>query len=176
MTSTHQHHSRYALHPPPQNSQNEVRLPSLRDLDFKYQPLPNSQQSKPPQTQQEHQPATTSRHPAAWGRTGQQSVPSTAPAPHQQHTPPLSAGHEIPAKVEYPSKHDNGGYAHPGIPLSAQATPLPGSVSIGSHRGQENPHSPNQPKRRTSNNMSASRDVRESHVIPFSLVPSFTFF
>lgn len=172
MTSAHHHHNKYSLPPPPQSSQNDfLRLPSLKDLNFQYASPTNGARTQPqapepaPQ-QQEH--SAIPRH-VAWGRSTQNSSsnPSANSHPHQQHTPPLSAGaHEMSAaKVEYPSKHENGGYVHPGVPLSAQVTPVPGSVNIGNLRNEEPPHSPNQPKRsRPISTMGASRDVRTSHV------------
>ncbi|KIM40529.1 hypothetical protein M413DRAFT_445974 [Hebeloma cylindrosporum] len=159
MTSAH----RYSL-----PSQNEsVRLPSLKDLNFQYRSQPPQDS---PNTQQDHAPPPA-RHPSSWGRSNQNPPPSNPSIsslqshPHQQHTPPLSAGaHEnVVPKVEYPSKHENGGYAHPGLPLSAQVTQVPGSVNTG--RNEDSPHSPNNSKRaRTTTNMgSSSRDVRASH-------------
>lgn len=167
MTSAH----RYSL-----PSQNEsFRLPSLKDLNFQYRsPNGAAPQPQPPQdspnAQQDH-PLPT-RHASSWGRSSQNPPPSNPSIsslqshPHQQHTPPLSAGaHEnVVPKVEYPSKHENGGYAHPGLPLSAQVTPVPGSVNTG--RSEDSSHSANNSKRaRTTTNMStSSRDVRASHV------------
>ncbi|KAF9522317.1 hypothetical protein CPB83DRAFT_899754 [Crepidotus variabilis] len=166
MTSAHRY-------PPPQtSSQNDFRLPSLKDLNFAYRPpvsgpqpaLPPTQSTELGVIQQEH-PQTTSRHPAAWGRTamnGSATAPSSVAGAHQQHASSQSAGHDVPSKVDYASKHENGGYAHPGIPLSAQATPVPGSVNT----RNENAHSPNQPKRQrtsSSTNMPPSRDVRPVH-------------
>ncbi|CAA7267053.1 unnamed protein product [Cyclocybe aegerita] len=154
MASAHQHH-RYALPPP---NQNDFRLPSLKDLNFTYQ-SPTGQPDQQQQQQQDHQQQQR-QHPA-WSRAppAQQQPP---PAPHQQHTPPLSAGHDVATKVDY-SKHENGGYAHPGIPLSAQATPVP--VNIGAPRSEDIAPSPSQPKRsrNASANMGAPREVRASH-------------
>ena len=159
MTSTHHHHSRFTT--PQQISQNERRLPSIKDLNFQYRSPQGSfiphPQSDPPTSQQQETP----RHSTAW--------PSRVSNHQQQHTPPLSAGHEVAKELEYPNKQENGGYAHPGLPLSAQATPLPGAVNIGNPRGEDPPHSPNQLKRsRTaSTNVSVPRDIRPSHVIFF---------
>lgn len=175
MTSAHQHHSRYSLPPPPQNSQSDFRLPSLKDLNFQYRspngtaPAPQSTPSELAAAQQEH--PSNSRHVSTWSRPNPPPNPtptSSQSHPHQQLTPPLSAGHETTLKVDYPSKHENGGYVHPGMPLSAQVTPVPGSVNIGNQpRTEEPPHSPNQAKRprNTSANVGQSREARTSHVI-----------
>ena len=163
MASTH-HHSRYTA--PQQNSQNERRLPSIKDLNFQYR-SPQGGVAQPEPPIQEY-PATTPRHSSAWGA---RSVPISNQAVQQhhqqQHTPPLSAGLDAPKEVEYPSKQENGGYVHPGIPLSAQVAPLPGAVNIGNTRNDDSPHSPNQLKRsRTaSTNVPVPRDIRQSHVI-----------
>lgn len=170
MTSAHHHHTKYSLHPPPQSSQNDFRLPSLKDLNFQYRSPQNGapgppQQSpilEPPPQQQE--PSSAPRHIPTWSRSTQNLPSSSA---HQQHTPPLSAGvHELAqSKVEYPSKHENGGYVHPGLPLSAQV--IPSSMNAGvSRNGDPAPHSPVQTKRprATPSNMAQSRDVRAPHV------------
>ena len=174
MASTH-HHSRYTA--PQQNSQNERRLPSIKDLNFQYRSPQGAIVAQPEQPTQEY--PTTPRHSSAWGA---RSVPISTQAvqqhhQQQQHTPPLSAGHDVPKEVEYPSKQENGGYVHPGIPLSAQVTPLPGAVNIGNPRNDESPHSPNQLKRsRTaSTNVPVPRDIRQSHVIPNHTPPNFFF-
>ncbi|KAF8905062.1 hypothetical protein CPB84DRAFT_636067 [Gymnopilus junonius] len=168
MTSAHQHHPRYSLHPPPQNSQSDFRLPSLKDLNFQYrspngtapapQPVPSADLAP---AQQDH--PSNSRHVSAWSRP---NPPSNPPPTHQQLTPPLSAGHENTLKVEYPSKHENGGYVHPGMPLSAQITSVQGSVNMGNQqRTEEPPHSPNQAKRprNSSSHVAQSREPRSSH-------------
>ena len=164
MASTH--HSRYTA--PQQNSQNERRLPSIKDLNFQYR-SPQGGPAQPDQQSQEY--PTTPRHSSNWAP---RSVPISTQAVHQQqHTPPLSAGHDVQKEVEYPSKQENGGYVHPGIPLSAQVAPLPGAVNT---RIEDSPHSPNQLKRsRTaSTNVPVPRDIRQSHVISNKF--SFLFF
>jgi hypothetical protein len=162
MTSTH-HHSRYTA--PQQSSQNERRLPSIKDLNFQYR-SPQGNVTQPELPSQEY--PTTPRH-SAWPS---RSVP-TQQVHQQQHTPPLSAGHDVPKELEYPSKQENGGYVHPGIPLSAQVTILPGAVNIGNPRTDDSHHSPNQLKRsRTaSSNVSVPRDIRQSHVIYIKYTP-----
>ncbi|KAG6821325.1 hypothetical protein H0H93_000186 [Arthromyces matolae] len=79
----------------------------------------------------------------------------------QQHTPPLSAGHEpSQPKNDYSSKPD-GNFMTPGVPLSAQSTPVPGSITIGpGTRGDDANQSR---RRRSSGTMSAPRDQRNSH-------------
>ena len=156
MASTH-HHSRYTA--PQQSSQNERRLPSIKDLNFQYRSPQGSSLTQPePPTQD------TPRHPAWASRISNQ----------QQHTPPLSAGHDVQKEQDYPSKQENGGYVHPGIPLSAQVAPLPGAVNT---RSDDSPHSPNQLKRsRTaSSNVPVPRDIRQSHVIS-NFLPIFFLF
>ena len=169
MTSTH-HHSRYTA--PQQNSQNERRLPSIKDLNFQYR-SPQGSVAQAELPTQEY--PTTPRHSSAWGS---RSIPVSVQQHHQQqHTPPLSAGHDVPKELEYPSKQENGGYVHPGIPLSAQVAPLPGAVNIGNPRTDDSPHSPNQLKRsRTASaNVPVPRDIRQSHVIsPFPIFFWFT--
>ena len=154
MTSTT--HSRFTT---PQ--QNERRLPSIKDLNFQYRsPQGGFTQSELPT--QEY--PTPPRHPSTWPTRNQPvSTQSLQQHHHQQHTPPLSAGHDVPKETEYPSKQENGGYVHPGLPLSAQLTPLPGAVNIG-HPRTDDP--PNQLKRsRTApTNVPVPRDIRPSHV------------
>jgi hypothetical protein len=164
---------RYSL-PPPPNAHNEFRLPSLKDLNFQYRPPLQQEASPAPNSagsvehnsaSQEHSP----RHGQPWGRSNPpSSVPSVMPTqqhPHPQQTPPLSAGHELSApKVEYTSKQDNGGYLTPGIPLSAQLTPVPGSVNIGPGTRGDDPHSHSKRVRTSSGSMTIPRDVRPSHV------------
>lgn len=192
MASTHHaaaQHSRYPLITSA-NTRDEFRLPSLKDLNFQYQPRGPSSHESPQHPSAG--PIDTSlngqdnapRHVQSWNRANVQ--PQSPPAmpmhhqhqhqhqqqhPHQQHTPPLSAGHEPPSsKVEYTSKQDNGGFLTPGMPLSAQSTPVPGSLNIGpGTRSDEGAHGPSQAKRRRSSaNMGTPRDVRTPHV-------SFTF-
>lgn len=165
MTSAHRY-------PPPQTtSQNDFRLPSLKDLNFPYRrpasgPQSTLSSSSSQQVELGEHPQAAARNPAAWARAppnGSTSVPSSVAAVHSQH---VSTSHDTSSKSDYSSKHEtNGGYAHPGIPLSAQATPIPGSVNT---RNENTSHSPNQPKRqRTSSaNMSVSRDARATHVCP----------
>ena len=173
MTSAHHHHSRYTA--TPQTSQNERRLPSIKDLNFQYRSPQGSvvTQTELPPTQEY---PTTPRHSSAWGSRNPPPSAQSLPQHHQQqHTPPLSAGHDVPKELEYPSKQENGGYVHPGIPLSAQVAPLPGAVNT---RSDDPPHSPNQLKRsRTaSTNVSVPRDIRQSHVIPSIYLSIFFFY
>jgi hypothetical protein len=154
MTSAH----RYP--PPPPSSQNDFRLPSLKDLNF-YRPSgaqPAPQQQDPASTQPE-QPPQPSRHPAAWSRSAYQPPQPPAPATHQQYTQP---SHEVVPKVEYPPKHENTGYAHPGLPLSVQTNSAPSSATMPPTRSDGASHSPNQQKRQRT--APASRDTRKSHV------------
>jgi hypothetical protein len=165
MTSAH----RYP--PPPPNSQNDFRLPSLKDLNF-YRPsgaqpaLPPSQQQELANVQPEQTPHPT-RHPVAWNRSAYQPAQLATPSAHQQHTP---AGHEVPPKVEYTPKHENTGYAHPGVPLSVQPNSVTTSATIVPPRNEDASHSSNLPKRQRTAPSAASRDTRASHV-PYFLLP-----
>ena len=161
MTSAH----RYP--PPPPNSQNDFRLPSLKDLNF-YRPsgaqpaLPPSQQQEPGNLQPDQAPHPT-RHTGNWNRSAYQPAQLATPAAHQQYTP---ASHEVSPKVEYSPKQENNGYAHPGVPLSVQAT---NSASMVPPRNEDASHSPSQPKRQRTAPSAASRDTRAPHV-PFFLL------
>jgi hypothetical protein len=176
-------HSRYPQSHP--NSRDDsVRLPSLKDLNFDYQ-RGHRHQDAPSHTPPTDTPVITQdntpRHPQPWVRSHPTQTPSPMPAhqqhhqlqPHQQHTPPLSAGHEsTPTKIEYTSKADNGGFMTPGIPLSAQTVPIPGSVNIGlGTRTDDSSQAQSRRSRRGSANTNASRDVRAPHVI-LLFVPS----
>lgn len=97
---------RYTL-PPPQ----DFRLPSLKDLNFQYR-------SRPPAPVEDPQDIPPTRHVHQWAR---------APPTTQQPSPPLSAGEQ------YASKHDQGGYLTPGMPMSVQQ--------------QQQPQQPQQPPR-----------------------------
>jgi hypothetical protein len=158
-----------------------VRLPSLKDLNFDYQRGHRHQDPTAPQESSINTQENSVRHPQTWGRSHSTQSSSPMPAhqqhhqlhPHQQHTPPLSAGHEsVPPKIEYASKTDSGGFMTPGIPLSAQTVPVPGSVNIGLTRSDDSSQGQSKRSRRGSTNMGASRDVRTSHVTllftPFS--------
>ncbi|KAG5338125.1 GATA zinc finger domain-containing protein 10 [Termitomyces sp. T112] len=177
-------HSRYP-HSSPQNNREEdaLRLPSIRDLGFRY---PSRRAQDPQESPSHASPASIAPPDPSIGRDAQDNsarwarstLPVQSPVsvpPHlQQHqpqhhhhqqqlTPPLSAGHEpLQLKNEYSSKPD-GPFMTPGLPLSAQPTPVHGSVTIGpgpSTRGDE----PDQSKRRrSSGNMSTPRDQRSSH-------------
>lgn len=183
MASAH-HTQRYAL--PPPNANNDFRLPSLKDLNFQYRPPPPSQQESPPVVVQSPQldPVASQDHsprhgPAAWGRPNpsSSSVPAQMPHPHHhqhQHSPPLPAPHEAqtPKVIEYSSKHDNGGYLTPGMPLSAQITPVPGAVNIGpGTRGDDMAHPHNSLKRaHPGSTVNVPRDGRPSHVCGCNLL------
>ncbi|RDB26357.1 hypothetical protein Hypma_006747 [Hypsizygus marmoreus] len=176
-SSTHHpaaQHSRYN-HSIPQNSRDEVRLPSIKDLNFNYARR-QSQDGSPHNSISSAGPVEPSinsqepsvRHVQPWARSNPQpqSPSSMSTHPHhqqqQQHTPPLSAGHEPPpAKHEYSSKADNGGFLTPGMPLSAQSTPVPGSVTIGP--GTRGDDASSKRLHRNSVSMSAPRDARSPH-------------
>ncbi|KAG6828618.1 hypothetical protein H0H92_007263 [Tricholoma furcatifolium] len=163
-SSAHHQHPRYS-HLPTQNSRDEdaLRLPSIKDLGFRYSrrgpedvpPLPTS-----------IAPADTSLNREPWSRPviqpQNQSIPTHLQPQHHQHqqlTPPLSAGHEHPQqKNDYSSKPD-GAFMTPGVPLSAQSTPMPGSVTIGPGTRGDDVH---QPKRRRSSG-GPPREQRSSH-------------
>jgi hypothetical protein len=164
------HHStqqRYSLPTPPSAAHNSYRLPSLKDLNFSYRPPPTSQDSPPltnasgqsehPVSAHDHSP----RHaPQSWGRPSPTTTVSSSmtlqqpPAHHHQHphshSPSHSVGHvpQSTKPVDYTSKHDGAGYLTPGVPLSAQLAPVPGSVNIGpGARGDETSHSQSTHKR-----------------------------
>ncbi|KAF8239627.1 hypothetical protein L208DRAFT_12962 [Tricholoma matsutake] len=154
-----------------------VRLPSLKDLNFDYQRGHRHQESPSPNLPPESSINSQDNSARSWGRSHSTQISSPMPVhqqqqhhhhqlhSHQQHTPPLSAGHDSsPSKIEYPSKPDNG-FMTPGIPLSAQTVPVPGSVNISLGARSDDP-SQGQSKRsrRGSTNMGAPRDVRTSHV------------
>ncbi|KAF8071799.1 hypothetical protein FPV67DRAFT_898145 [Lyophyllum atratum] len=173
-------HTRYS-HPAAQSLRDDpLRLPSIKDLNFGHYDSrrQNSQDGSPQNPTSSVAPAETSinsqDNSVRWSRSNVQPQSPTPVLAHhhhhhhqqhhqqQQHTPPLSAGHEPPQlKNDYSSKPDNGGFLTPGMPLSAQSTPVPGSVTIGpGTRGDEAPQSK---RRRSSGNMSAPRDARSPH-------------
>lgn len=175
-------HSRYSL-PAPPNVYDDRRLPSLKDLNFQYRP-PVSQENNipgnglvvdPASAGQEHAP----RHSQPWSRASahspvvpiqqhqhqqhhQQQQQHYQHHPQQQHTPPLSNGHDIsaPKPVDYAPKHDGGGYLTPGIPLSAQITPVPGSLSTGT-RGDD---AQKRARTNSATSISIPREGRPIHV------------
>lgn len=157
----------------PQTAHNEFRLPSLKDLNFTYRHPPPEPSPLPTSAGPVESNVELARHPPqAWGRTNPHLAQSPITPhqqhpqqPHQQHTPPLSANSELaPAKVEYTSKHDNAGYLTPGMPLSAQTTPIPGSVNIGSRGGEDVPQNPYKRVRTSSSSMGNPREARPPHV------------
>ena len=157
-SSAHHPAQQLARYPPAahQNSRDEdLRLPSIKDLNFHHysrrQPQDTSQIS--PADHQDN----AARNVPSWSRSSQSQSSPMHPY-QQQHTPPLSAGHDTS-----PPKLDNGGFLTPGLPLSAQSTPVPGSVTIGpGARNEDVPHHKRQ--RRTSDTMNPPRDGRSPHV------------
>lgn len=149
--------------PPPTNVFNdELRLPSIKDLAFKYErPRQETSQNPPSAPQQPAEFAVSSNQERSraqsqsWGRSPHPAPPAISTHhPQQQHTPPLSAGHELS------SRHDSGGYLTPGMPLSAQTTHLPGSVITGPGiRSDEHSN-----KRTRPSPVIAPRDSRPNHV------------
>ncbi|KAK1222885.1 hypothetical protein PQX77_014307 [Marasmius sp. AFHP31] len=153
--------NQYSLPPPSAND--DLRLPSIKDLKFHYPrrqgpPLPN----EPPSAYEHDHPQPqdrTSRHAQPWQRqapppTHAISYPAQPPPPPQSYThphsshpqqnispPPPPVAHDPPPKpTEYPGRYDSG-YATPGVPLSAQTAPVPGSVNSGPAVRSEEYHS-----------------------------------
>ena len=110
MTSTYQPPHSYS-HPPPQsNMSDNVRLPSLKDLNFQYR-SPGSQESPPlangPPPPSEH---PRSRHDSgSWVRPPQSINGASVPAPH-----------ETPKSHLYAAQKAETAYMTPGIPVSQQ--------------------------------------------------------
>jgi len=153
-SSTHQQQARYPPVPHQNSRDEDLRLPSIKDLNFHHysrrQPQDASQISPA-----DHQDNAT-RNVPSWPRPNQSQSPMH---PYQQqHTPPLSAGHDTS-----PPKLDNGGFLTPGMPLSAQSTPVPGSITIGPGARNEDAHHPKR-QRRTSDTVNPPRDGRSPHV------------
>ncbi|KAF8623659.1 hypothetical protein AX17_007358 [Amanita inopinata Kibby_2008] len=141
---------------------NDFRLPSLKDLNFPYRPLQDDQQQHQQQQQQQQQHQQQHQQPQQHQQQQQQqqqqqpwsssrSTATAMPPPppshqHQQHTPPLSAGHDLAVP-----KHENGAYIHhPSMSMSAQVTPIQqAAVPLASSARvvDEFSHSPNQAKR-----------------------------
>ncbi|KAF8643234.1 hypothetical protein AX16_009123 [Volvariella volvacea WC 439] len=158
-------HQRHSLHSSSVN--NDLRLPSLKSLNFQYR---NPHQEVPPShstsstlephvlSSQDHAP----RHVQSWGRSSQSSTLGLQPQhyqppSHQQHTPPLSAGHEV-SKSAYSPKHDSVPHVNP---LSAQATPVLGSAALNQTGRSDEPSAKR--TRTSSQTLSSSRDVRPVH-------------
>lgn len=130
-------------------------LPSIKELNFSYRPPDAAVQSHPTVDS-----VPQERFSQQWARA---PVRVQQPHPQQQHTPPLSAGHEMSPKVmEYTQKHDSAGYLTPGIPLSAQVAPIPGAVTTGTRTEDLQAHQ----KRRSSGSASVNvtREVHPIHV------------
>ena len=127
----------------------DFRLPSLKELNFghrdwKHASSTSSSSSalEPQQFQQQQQQQPPPAQPADISRQWNSRPTSMV----QQHTPPLSAGHDA-------VKRDSAGYVHPGLPLSVQI------------QQTETPRSPAQPKRSrqsSSTTNTVNRDVRVS--------------
>ncbi|KAF5391558.1 hypothetical protein D9757_002511 [Collybiopsis confluens] len=152
--------------PPPAGLMNDaLRLPSIKDLQFSFErPRTEGQQHHSTNGVQNASEISVSAsqersrpHSQSWGRSAQHS---SAAHPQQQHTPPLS-GLE-PKSGEYSTRHNGGGgYLTPGLPLSAQTTPLPGSVSVGPAIRNDDLHH----KRPRPSPIVPPRDSRPSHVV-----------
>lgn len=114
MTSTYQPPHSYSHPPPPPNNMSDnVRLPSLKDLNFQYR-SPGSQESPPlangPPPPSEH---GRSRHEvASWNR----------PPPPQSSVngAPVSASHETSKSHLYTPQKTETAYMTPGLPASQQ--------------------------------------------------------
>ncbi|KAJ7592907.1 hypothetical protein C8J56DRAFT_485034 [Mycena floridula] len=150
-----QHAARY---PPPNDDR---RLPSIKDLNFHYR-SPHAQEpngsvgaivDSPVQDRHQQQWSRAPAPPVVQPVHSQQVQHHHHHPQQQQHTP--SAAHV----VDYAPKHDSAGYLTPGIPLSAQVTPIPGSVTTGT-RGDE---VSKRPRTTSSNSMNAAREVRPIH-------------
>ncbi|KAI3608008.1 gata-type sexual development transcription factor [Moniliophthora roreri] len=173
--------SGYSLPPPPSPYNDDLRLPSIKDLHF---PYPNRHRQEPPQASDNPPPPAydpspspvherSARHSQTWNRPPHHAAhPPVAPPssnhvhqPHpQHHAPPSSPGHEAPLRhQEYAPRHENDGYATPGIPLSAQTTPIPGSVISGpGMRGDEYHQHASSKRLRANNRTPVIRDSRNS--------------
>ncbi|KAJ3785384.1 hypothetical protein GGU10DRAFT_434588 [Lentinula aff. detonsa] len=174
-----QHQYSIPLPPPPSGPLNdELRLPSIKDLAFKYErPRQEGLQSVGSQPNSDFTVSSNQQrsrgHSQSWARSSHPAPPVPTPISthhlQQQHTPPLSAGHDSSSakSTEYSPRHDNGGYLTPGMPLSAQMTPPPGSISTGSVIRSDD-HLQMQNKRpRPSSLMpigAPPRDSRQNHV------------
>ncbi|KZT01417.1 uncharacterized protein LAESUDRAFT_484345 [Laetiporus sulphureus 93-53] len=112
MASAHQPQHSYS-HPPPPMLQNDVRLPSLKDLNFQYRPPPSQDAQSAPNgnTAPDH---SRPRHDSTnWGRAN-----AGASMPPPQHQTNGSAPHESP-KTQY-LQQPEGHYASPSMPAHQQ--------------------------------------------------------
>ncbi|KAL0579288.1 hypothetical protein V5O48_002686 [Marasmius crinis-equi] len=141
----------YSLPTTHSSTNDDLRLPSIKDLQFNYprRQQGHSQPNEPPPGYEHGHPPPqdrVNRLPQHWPRQPQppHTIPYPAQAPppqsniHPPHPqqnispPPPSQPHEAPPKpADYPPRYENNGYATPGLPLSAQTTPVPGSVNSG---------------------------------------------
>lgn len=167
---------RYAFPPPPpaHSYSNERRLPSIKDLNIQYKSPANQDSTAGTPVESSSATQEHPRHPQSWSRPNSSAnatptMPSQHPHPQQQHTPPLSAGHEhsTPKVMDYTSKHDSGGYLTPGVPLSVQMAPNSGSMSTGP-RSDDGTHPQQNPSKRartaSGSSISNPRHERPTHV------------
>ncbi|KZT67449.1 hypothetical protein DAEQUDRAFT_392400 [Daedalea quercina L-15889] len=106
-------------HPPPPNGRDDVRLPSIKDLNFPQHRAQEGSTAQNSGAQTEH--ARSGRHDgSSWSRS---SVSSSAPA--SQHPQSMPPPHESP-KTQYPSAKADTPYA-----TSSQQVPPPPTVPSG---------------------------------------------
>ncbi|OBZ66141.1 hypothetical protein A0H81_13713 [Grifola frondosa] len=108
---------------PTTNLQNDLRLPSIKDLNFPYGPPPGQDGSTPNSGQADHQ--RPSRHESgSWNR----SSSSAAPAQTPQHSNTMPPPHDTQRPHQYPTSKPDGAYVNNGAATSQQA-----GVSMAGH-------------------------------------------
>ncbi|KAF9267991.1 hypothetical protein L218DRAFT_656378 [Marasmius fiardii PR-910] len=199
MAAAHHAAQRPAYSLPPHPSSNsfppdDLRLPSIKDLQFHYPPRrqDHPQSSEPPPGYEHNHPQPPERavrHPQYWPRphpphhttshTPQgppQPPPPSNPVHPPQHQQQPPQNHEPPSKPpDYHHRHENNVYATPGLPLSAQTAPVPGSVNSGPAVRNEDHHQHISHKRARTGDRTpvvSLRDTRPAST-PYHYAPSY---
>jgi hypothetical protein len=175
------HHQQQRFVPP---EHYDRRLPSIKDLNFPLRqqeaPGAGSDSSAEQSSHNTNTPQEQPRHTHLWSRNS--SRPAMASPvqmhhplhhphpsqglPQQQHTPPLSAGHEHlgPKVAEYTSKHTQGNYYAPVPPVSGQVTPVPNPVNASAGPRSDEPPQPKRARHSDSNGSISGARERPPHV------------
>ncbi|KAI0925648.1 hypothetical protein AcV5_008327 [Taiwanofungus camphoratus] len=103
----------YSHPPPPQNVQDTLRLPSLKDLNFPYHSPPSQDGPHAPNGTEHGRPP---RHdPSSWARSS-----SSVSVPTSQHQPSMSTPHQSPKSHQYSTQKPDGPYINNSMPPPQQ--------------------------------------------------------
>lgn len=161
MSSAHQQHPvhPYSLPPPPPppSMQSEVKLPSLKDLNFQYR-SPQSAQDPPPSssaasTSSDHGSQTFSSR-REWSRPASSATSVNQSISHTQHSPQFSPHEQKAAPYS--------GYAPDSSHYNAPVVHAPHPPNVGQNTREESHHPTKRP--RSSSNAISTSPAHSPHV------------